>query len=95
MTKIESLTNLLNELDPYMLIIEDESFKHSNHYIQEQGAIFPSHVKIALVSKHFQGLSLVARQRLVNKVLSPAFKNGLHAASIVAQTIDEYNLKAV
>ena len=92
MTKIDALINLFGELNPYKIIIQDDSEKHSNHYEQEDSSEFPSHVKITLVSIHFEGLSLIARQRLVNKVLSPAFKNGLHAASIVALTIDEFRL---
>jgi len=94
MTEIDALSNLLKELDPYKLIIEDESIKHSNHYQQAEEASFPSHVKITIVSKRFEGLSLIARQRLVNKALAIAFENGLHAATIKAHTIEEFRLKA-
>ena len=94
MTKIDALSYILEDLYPYKLLIQDDSENHAKHYKQEDSSEFPSHVKITLVSKHFEGLSKIARQRLVNRVLSPAYEKGLHAASIIAQTIDEFRLNA-
>jgi BolA protein len=59
-----------------VLIIDDESHGHSVPVGSE------SHFKVVAVSNGFESLSPVARHRLVNKILAPEFKNGLHALSL-------------
>ncbi len=90
MKKTYIISNLLSSLEPHILKIEDQSALHANHYKQEEDSRFPSHIKIEIVSRKFQGLSLVARQRLINILLKDAYENGLHAASIKASSIEEY-----
>lgn len=90
MNKIDALANILEDLYPYKLSITDDSFRHVGHYQRNERDDFPSHVTITIISAHFNDLSRMGRQRLVNKVLKPAFEHGLHAASIKAYTISEF-----
>ena len=90
MSKIDIIYNLLSSLEPHLLKIIDQSTSHADHYKQEEASPFPSHIKIEIVSPKFHGLSLVARQRLINCLLKDAYENGLHAASIEARSIEEY-----
>ncbi len=80
--KIKALEELLKIFEASELEIKDESASHANHYEADLKSKYPSHVKIFIVSKFFAGLSLLERQRLVNKALEPAFEDGLHAVSI-------------
>lgn len=91
MEKINALCYLLEELYPYKLFVDDES---GNHKIdQREDSTFPSHVSITIVSGEFSNLSMIARQRLVNKVLETAYDNGLKFAKIEAYTPKEFELK--
>ncbi len=90
MSKKDILPDMLSSLKPHLLKIQDQSALHSDHYIEEKASNFPSHIKIEIVSKKFNGLSLVARQRLINELLKPAFEDGLHAASLKAISLEEY-----
>ncbi len=82
--KIILLEKLLENFNVVKLEIKDDSENHVDHYSVETDSMYPSHVKIHIVSKDFEGLSLLERQRLVNRALQPAFQHGLHAASIKA-----------
>lgn len=73
-----------NELRPSFFEAVDESNKH---HVPE-GA--ETHFKLIIVSKQFNGLSKVARHRLVNKLLSKEFDSGLHALSLHLYTVSEW-----
>ncbi len=75
---------LYSELGPAYLYIEDES---GNHNVPE-GA--ESHFKVVIASDVFQGLSKVERHQKVYSVLNEEFKKGLHALSIRAYTLSEW-----
>jgi stress-induced morphogen len=90
MEKIQALSYLLEEIYPHKLFIEDNSEIHSSHFKTNANFVFPSHVSITIVSGEFNDMPLIARQRLVNKALAPAYNEGLHSAVIKAYTLDEY-----
>ena len=48
-----------------------------------------THFRIDIVSAAFAGKSRVERHRLVNDILSDAFRNGLHALAIQAKAPGE------
>ena len=75
---------LFIELTPETLLIDDES---NRHHVPE-GA--ESHIKIVAVSTHFNGMSRIARHRLVNDCLRDEFTRGLHALSLHLYTPDEW-----
>ncbi len=87
--KINRIKNLLSDLSPVQIKVEDESYKHQGHYESSENTIFPSHVKITIISDMFTGVSLVQRHKLVNFALASAFTAGLHAAQITARAPDE------
>lgn len=67
--------------------VENESHHHNVPPNSE------THFKVLLVSEKFSGLGRVARQRLVNEVLSEEFKTGLHALTQMTLTPEEYEEK--
>lgn len=75
---------LFVELNPDILLIEDESGQHH----VPSGA--ESHYKIVAVSTHFNTLNRVARHRLVNSLVSQEFSKGLHALSLHLFTPEEW-----
>lgn len=81
--KTSKIKILLESLEPSFLEIIDESGKHSNHYIATGDSEYPTHIKIKVASKKFEGLSLLVRHKMINKLLDIAFNSGLHAAAIV------------
>ncbi|MEQ9452127.1 MAG: BolA/IbaG family iron-sulfur metabolism protein [Pseudomonadales bacterium] len=66
------------------LQIVDES---SNHSVPE-GA--QSHFKLVLVAGRFDGMSRIARHRLINDLVADEFSGGLHALAIHAYTHAEW-----
>lgn len=52
-----------------------------------------SHFKLVLVAKEFDGLSLVARHRLVYALLAEELKNGVHALALHTYTETEWQKK--
>jgi BolA protein len=89
LNKLERIKELLTQLEPFSLEVEDESYKHSNHYEDKIASIYPSHIKISITSSIFDGLSTLKRHKLINEALKPAFLKGLHAASIKAYSLEE------
>ncbi len=49
-----------------------------------------SHFKVVLVSKAFEGESLVARHRQVNKLLAEELQGGVHALSLHTMTPEDW-----
>ena len=73
--------------EPSHLEITDDSARHAGHAgARPQGE---SHFTVEIESAAFQGLSRVARQRLVNQALAEQFAAGLHALSIRARAPGE------
>lgn len=49
-----------------------------------------SHFKVILVSKVFEGESLVARHRQINKLLAEELQGGVHALALHTMTPDDW-----
>ncbi|MFI4919413.1 MAG: BolA family protein [Legionellales bacterium] len=78
---------LLQELTPVFLSVEDES---QNHHVPV-GA--ETHFKVTAVSPLFINLTRVARHRLVNQLLLKEFEQGLHALSLHLFTVEEWETR--
>ena len=74
-------------LAPVALSIEDESARHAGHAGAQAGG--ETHYNVEIVSEKFQGLSKVARSRLVYDLLTGEFGAGLHALSLKLRSPDE------
>ena len=73
--------------EPSRLEIIDESGKHAGHAgARPEGE---THFTVEIESAAFEGLSRVARQRLVNQAVAEQFAAGLHALSIRARAPGE------
>ncbi|HRO02679.1 MAG TPA: BolA family protein [Terricaulis sp.] len=69
---------------PVALELSDDSAKHAGHAGAAPGG--ETHYRLRLVSPAFEGLSRVARQRLVYEALREEFESGLHALSLDLKT---------
>ncbi len=67
--------------------LTDESAQHAGHAGARPGG--ETHYRLTLVSAAFDGLSRVARQRLVYGALREEFDTGLHALSLDLKTPSE------
>jgi BolA protein len=80
------LTRALQEaLAPQTLELVDDSAAHAGHAGAREGA----HFQVRIVSARFNGLSRVARHRLVYDAVRPWMAGGIHALAIDARTPDE------
>lgn len=76
---------LEKELEPVELEVEDVSYQHAGH-AGVRGSDGETHFNVRVVSKEFEGKSLVKRHRLIYGLLQEELDAGLHALSIVAKT---------
>ncbi|TYI85453.1 hypothetical protein E1A91_D05G443600v1 [Gossypium mustelinum] len=83
---------LERELSPIELEVEDVSYQHAGH-AGVRGSDGETHFNLRIVSKEFEGKSLVKRHRLVYGLLDEELQSGLHALSIVAKTPSEVEAK--
>tara|TARA_B100000945_G_scaffold160802_1_gene129113 strand:+ start:1193 stop:1462 length:270 start_codon:yes stop_codon:yes gene_type:complete len=83
--KIEN--KLKENFNIFQLIIEDDSHKHKNHKKDTAGG----HFNLLIVSDDFINIPLIQRHRLIYQVLEKMIKVEIHALSIKAKTIQEYN----
>lgn len=74
-------------LAPIYFVLTDESAKHAGHAGAQPGG--ETHYKMVMVSAAFEGLTRVARQRLVYQLLHEEFDTGLHALSLDLKTPHE------
>lgn len=77
-------TLLQTQLAPLTLEITDESSKHAGHAGARPGG--QTHYRVHVVSESFNGLTRVARQRLVYNALREEFDTGLHALALDLKT---------
>jgi len=68
-------------LTPTRLEVVDESYKHAGH-AGADGSGFGTHFLVRIASPRFEGLSRVARHRLVYDALQVFVDRGLHALAI-------------
>jgi BolA protein len=69
---------------PARLEVQDDSAKHKGHSGAREGG--ESHFSVLIVSKRFEGLNRVARQRLINTVLAEELAGPVHALSLITQS---------
>ncbi len=81
---------LAAEFAPRSIVVEDQSAQHEGHAGARPGG--ETHYRVTLVSTAFDGLSRVARQRLVYQALGEEFETGLHALSLDLKTPSEAGL---
>lgn len=84
-SRAERIERTLREaLAPQRLEIADDSHRHAGHAgARPEGE---THYRVLVVSKRFEGLSRVDRQRLVNEALRGEFEGGLHALQLATKT---------
>lgn len=78
---------LTRQFAPAVLELEDESARHAGHAGARPGG--ETHYRLRMVAQAFDGLSRVARQRLVYGALREEFDTGLHALSLDLKTPQE------
>ncbi len=78
---------LMNGLALSYSAINNESHMHNVPVGSE------SHFKLVLVAKEFDGLSLVARHRLIYALLAKELKNGVHALALHTYSEPEWQKK--
>ncbi len=77
----------LSALEPLELIINDESHKHKHH--QDFGGAQETHFALKIVSQAFIDKSMVARHKMVYKLLEQELKGPVHALALSTLTKDE------
>jgi stress-induced morphogen len=73
---------------PTYLELEDQSAHHQGHAGYKAGG--QTHFRLLLVSSVFEGLSRLARQRLVYQAIAEHLQDGLHAIGITTLTPKEH-----
>ena len=87
----KKITEKINkEFLPDFFKIINFSDKHKNHYLEDNNDT--SHIKLIIVSKSFDNLSKVDRERLVHKILSEEISNDIHSIRLKLYTVEEYKL---
>ena len=71
-------------LVPSEIEVRDESHLHAGHAGAPDGG--ESHFRVRVVSDRFEGLSRVARQRLVNEALRDELEGPVHALAMATLT---------
>lgn len=77
----------MKALAPQRLEVIDESHLHAGHAGAREGG--QSHFRLFVVSSSFEGLSRVARQRLVNDLLREELSGPVHALAMKTLTPQE------
>ncbi len=85
--KDQIITRLTNALDPLMLAVENESAHHAGHMGDDGTG--ESHFRVQITARAFEGLSRVARQRLINQALADLLADRIHALAIRARAPGE------
>ena len=78
-------TELRSALQPLTLEVQDDSHLHAGHVGAREGR----HFSVRVVSERFNGLSRVARHRLVYDSLNSLMQRGIHALAIDARAPGE------
>ena len=78
---------LVASLSPSHLEIENESHLHHGHASSPETG--NSHFRIKIVSKDFEGMTRVDRQRLVYRTLSKELAGPVHALALSTRTPSE------
>ncbi len=89
MNTLELMQARLALLQPVKLEIIDESAKHARHAGAKSGG---GNYKVIIVADRFNGLSTLARHRLVHDMLGELMHGPIHALSLVARGSQETDL---
>ncbi len=88
MSIAQTIQRKINDrLSPSHLEVNDESHLHVGHAGAREGG--QSHFRLLVVSAQFEGLSRVARQRLINDILREELVGPIHALAMKTLTPDE------
>ncbi len=85
MNAAEIETRLREALTPSHIAVQDDSHLHAGHAGAREGRHFTVHV----TTSRFDGLSRVARHRLVYDSLGSLADQGVHALAIIAKAPNE------
>ncbi|KRY11595.1 BolA-like protein [Trichinella patagoniensis] len=69
---------------PSFIQVEDDSWRHSLSGTRK-------HIKVTIVSAHFEGLSLIERHRIVNNLCRSYFEENLHCLTMLTKTPSEWD----
>jgi len=83
---VERLRERLQALQPQSVEIDDDSALHAGHEGARSGG---GHYRLRLVSRRFDGLSRLARHRLVYDSVGQMMQREVHALTLVLQTPEE------
>ncbi|MCD0423770.1 BolA family transcriptional regulator [Rubrivivax sp. JA1024] len=84
----DTITKKLREaFTPESLDVIDESHLHEGH--AGHSGRSETHFRVNIVSAAFAGKSRIDRHRMVNDLLAPELKGGVHALAIKAKAPDE------
>ena len=87
----ETITKKINNyFTPDFFRIVNFSDQHKNHYLEENDDT--SHIKLIIVSKYFEDLSKIERERKVHKLLSEEITNHIHSIRLKLYTSEEFEL---
>ena len=89
MTQDKILQLIQSKLNIEYIDINDLTSKHITHKHYDQGG----HYTLIVVSDDFKNISLLERHKIIYNILNGMLKNEIHALSITAKTIDEYQTK--
>ena len=78
-------TALVAALRPAQLEVQDDSHLHAGHAGAREGR----HFSVRIVSERFNGLSRLARHRLVYDAVASLIPQGIHALAIEARAPGE------
>jgi stress-induced morphogen len=85
-------TALMEKLKAEHVEIVDDSWRHAGHQAmagKPQGEA--THLQITVVSPEFEGVSLLARHRMVHQALKEAFATHLHALELKTLSPSEWS----
>lgn len=71
---------LRDAFSPSFLEVSDQSHLHAGHAGAPEGG--ESHFNVTIVSERFEGLSRVARQRMIHQALKDDLASYIHALSL-------------
>ncbi len=89
-----STTQLIEDIlqatfNPSILKVDDDSALHHDHPEAKKSG--GGHFSVLIVSDDFKGKSSLVRHRLVYAALEKELKSFIHALSIKAYTLDDFN----
>lgn len=87
MNRQQQLEQRLQTLKPLECEVYDDSAMHAGHAGNTGG----SHFTVHIVSEAFEGLSLIARHRVVFEAVGDMMQTEIHALSIKAKAPSELN----